>query len=285
MPIAHQILTGSAEFQSPWEAVGLDEAVIRSAARNHFKFEIQVASELYWNGKQNDYDLSKDFGSLRAPYDNCWLEWSWPSVMIIEGKESPAPQALNCAAITEVADADSGPVLMTHLLMQTPGHPITVTGIADQVDTDKQGSVLKRRWVYPKHIPKAQVDQMSMAVGCELNVLYLAFNLINCRNVSTARAGDIKVRRSGSAKRKREPRLDYHTILLPGMVRGPAGASLTSGSDAVMPLHRVRGHFKTFTEAAPLMGKHTGTYWWGWQVRGNKKNGVIVSDYKVGEPA
>ena len=45
----------------------------------------------------------------------------------------------------------------------------------------------------------------------------------------------------------------------------------------------LRGHFKTFTEDAPLFGKVVGTFWWGWQVRGTAKNGVIVSDYKIGD--
>ncbi len=30
------------------------------------------------------------------------------------------------------------------------------------------------------------------------------------------------------------------------------------------------------------MGRHVGTYWWGWQVRGNPNNGVTITDYRVG---
>lgn len=40
-----------------------------------------------------------------------------------------------------------------------------------------------------------------------------------------------------------------------------------------------RGRFKTFTEDAPLLGKHMGTYWWGWQVRGQEGSGVMEKTY------
>lgn len=50
-----------------------------------------------------------------------------------------------------------------------------------------------------------------------------------------------------------------------------------------MALHRVRGHFKTFTADRPLLGQHVGTYWWGWQIRGKAENGINVSDYRLAE--
>lgn len=30
-----------------------------------------------------------------------------------------------------------------------------------------------------------------------------------------------------------------------------------------------------------LMGRHVGTYWWGWQIRGNAEKGMVVSDYSL----
>lgn len=49
-------------------------------------------------------------------------------------------------------------------------------------------------------------------------------------------------------------------------------------------LHICRGHFKTFTADAPLLGKATGTYWWSPQVRGKRDQGVITKDYAVSPP-
>ena len=75
--------------------------------------------------------------------------------------------------------------------------------------------------------------------------------------------------------RKREIR--YNTIILPGGGTESDG----KGGHRATALHRVRGHFKTFTKDRPLLGKHVGTYWWGWQVRGSAKHGTVVSDYEL----
>ena len=50
-------------------------------------------------------------------------------------------------------------------------------------------------------------------------------------------------------------------------------------------LHLCRGHFKTFTEDAPLFGRHSGTFWWTQQVRGVKESGTILKDYRVSAPS
>lgn len=49
-------------------------------------------------------------------------------------------------------------------------------------------------------------------------------------------------------------------------------------------LHICRGHFKTFTPDAPLLGRHVGTYWWGPQVRGSQERGTLLKDYRVNAP-
>ncbi|NKU46751.1 hypothetical protein GS942_17055 [Rhodococcus hoagii] len=109
-----------------------------------------------------------------------------------------------------------------------------------------------------------------------------AIGLMNCRNVDIEQV-ERPSRKLKKQRRSRPPKLDYHTITLPGS-RSGTGETSGGGQDA-RPQHKVRGHFKTYSEDAPLLGKHVGTYWWGWQVRGNKKNGITVTDYKLGSIA
>lgn len=45
--------------------------------------------------------------------------------------------------------------------------------------------------------------------------------------------------------------------------------------------HMVRGHLKTYTEEAPLFGRHVGTWYWPPHVRGSETDGQIVKDYRV----
>lgn len=45
-----------------------------------------------------------------------------------------------------------------------------------------------------------------------------------------------------------------------------------------LPYHLCRGHFKTFTEAAPLLGRFSGTFWWEPHWRGSEHMGVVLHD-------
>lgn len=46
-------------------------------------------------------------------------------------------------------------------------------------------------------------------------------------------------------------------------------------------LHICRGHFKTFSPDAPLLGRAVGTFWWGPQIRGSREEGIVLKDYRV----
>lgn len=101
--------------------------------------------------------------------------------------------------------------------------------------------------------------------------------LSNCKNV-TVQTHQTAPRGGRKSKRVR-PTVEYRTINLPSAL-GCSLAAGSSGDGADVRLHTVRGHFKTFTAESPLLGKHTGTYWWGWQSRGSAEHGEIVSTYK-----
>lgn len=114
------------------------------------------------------------------------------------------------------------------------------------------------------------------AVAIELvNRVLFALALVNCRNVSlrerkaprgAAGAGPV-----GAA---------FHEVVIDGSARGSNTAGADSDKETVRR-HLARGHFKTFTEDAPLLGKHVGTYWWGWQLRGQEGRGVIEKTYTL----
>jgi hypothetical protein len=110
----------------------------------------------------------------------------------------------------------------------------------------------------------------------------MALSLLNCRNVKTEALGKITARRSGTQKRRgvKPFEVRYNTIKLPGGGSERVGRG-SKAHDRATALHRVRGHTKTFTAEAPLMGKHVGTYWWGWQLRGNPEHGIVESDYQM----
>jgi hypothetical protein len=140
------------------------------------------------------------------------------------------------------------------------------------------------RYVKPGVDPQLVIEELKPVARSSARVCMTALGIIGCRNVETKELGKITMRRSGAEKRQGVPpkEIRYQTIILPGGGSRQAGKGRGKHHRA-SPLHRVRGHTKTYTAEAPLMGRHVGTYWWGWQIRGNADNGEIISDYKLAE--
>lgn len=290
MPIAHRVL--ATEFADPLGSAIKAQVVIDSI-RSAIQFNVQVASELYWQGKQNDYSLESDFaGTLKLPYPSVWMEWNIPRDIVIEGRrgESPHGNSYGCL-LSDCANLPGGSQaagIQALLLIADPNpvQPVRIVPVMSQFQVDQEGNYVKDSIVatYDKMYAQDQAEAKQVVgfVQAHLNVAYIALNLINCKNVTTRKAGDIGLGRSGAAKRRGDPRIEYHTIVLPGMkYETDRQRRHRKPTQDLMAVHRVRGHFKTFTADAPLLGQHVGTYWWGWQVRGSTKNGMVVTDYDV----
>lgn len=296
MPIVHRAL--STGHIDTLESTSVNLAAVLEGLRSAVHFNVQVASELYWQGKQNDYSLDSDFGSFRLPYPTMWLEWEIPRMVTVQGKsrEMPRRTLVGCLLThgytgrsgTEVrfgsGDDPSGIQALICVADPDPATPVRFIPAMSQFRITPEGAYVDGSLltVYDKSFSESKAREMAEMIQTHQHVAYLALTLIHCRNVTTRKAGDIGLRRSGAEKRRGAPRIEYHTIVLPGMpVEREKDRRARKPTRDLMAVHRVRGHFKTFTADAPLLGQHVGTYWWGWQVRGSTKNGMVVSDYEM----
>ncbi len=102
---------------------------------------------------------------------------------------------------------------------------------------------------------------------------------INCKNIDLELEPE---RHTTKAKRRKygDPVRYYHIKLPLAPGRRSDGRRNVDDGGAV-PIHIVRGHFKTYTDENPLFGKVTGTWWWGHHARCDEKNGVSIHDYEV----
>lgn len=108
------------------------------------------------------------------------------------------------------------------------------------------------------------------------NRVFFALALMNCRNVSLRERGAGRATKGSLASGDA-----FHEVIIDGNVRRSSGAPGEQVEEGTVRRHLARGHFKTFTEDAPLLGKHIGTYWWGWQVRGQESQGQIEKTYTL----
>lgn len=158
--------------------------------------------------------------------------------------------------------------------------PLTADGRLQPGDEEGRGAI----FVEPLD-PDLVPDEIFLQFGDSLTQLVgpalLTISFMHCRNVDV-RPVDPPAKLSRKAERRRgRPLSRYYVLEIEPMRRvleleGGAG---TQGLRSA--LHICRGHFKTYTDTAPLFGKLTGTYWWESFVRGSPEEGLVEKDYRL----
>ncbi len=242
-----------------------------------------------WAGDLGDSEVADTkvdthrYGPQMPPFDDMWLEF-----------ESIAPMAPSLAGRLRSHELNVGGsqyiqrdvefwVMAERKLIKTAFEAAFYVSRENpdrtpNADVWMTSNGVRRKLTADEKLPFPR-DQLQREIALNLmRVTMTAIGLMNCKNVVVLRERPAGSRSSRKNVRK-AARLDYHTIRLPGSAS--SGRALGESSYGPVAQHRVRGHFKTFTADAPLMGKHVGTYWWGWQVRGKSASGTIVSDYNL----
>jgi hypothetical protein len=113
----------------------------------------------------------------------------------------------------------------------------------------------------------------------------LTLSFLHCKNVSIHNITPPKKLSRKHQKKRGRGLVRYHILDIDPMRKLLERYRTGSQLSFRKALHICRGHFKTFTSDAPLLGRHTGTYWWAPHVRGDKSTGVILKDYRVNAPS
>lgn len=117
----------------------------------------------------------------------------------------------------------------------------------------------------------------------ELSILNMALRLLCCKNIITE---DIQPTRKVRRKKRMfdipdKRRFTYKVLNIEVPKTRKKTNKTYEPSGAHNRVHFCRGHFKTYTEDAPLFGKYTGTYWWEPTVRGTSDMGPAFKTYSV----
>lgn len=286
MPLARRALTGE-----PARVVGdvdldgtcFDTDIMRQAVSENPLFNIQLAHDLCARKE----GFAKQREVLKPPYPMMWMEWN----SLTQVRETPRELNVGCLVVDtdptylkdgvpdDLNDLAGKVLTMFYLGLPDGGWLNLASGYV--LELDDYGRFIQEQLLFsPDSYPKGLQGDHETLMFNYLVTVGVALSLINCKNVSTAATGKLSIGRSGRQKRNgASPKsVQYHTIVLPGGGTESDG----KGGHRATALHRVRGHFKTFTAERPLLGQHVGTYWWGWQVRGDANNGIVISDYQLG---
>lgn len=263
-------------------------------------------ARMYWQSEQIAWDSTSDFGPLRPPFDYMWIEGRVPADVFAGGgwqhiAESermtngsivtvqPAAGQHEWEHFTGYTPTDGLIVSMAHF-SALPDGPVMAMPCGSRLHISEDGDYIGRVIITPEserwdliatRISKAAMDAMIASEGMAAHVAMLAISLMNCKNVQLEDHEPSAKVSKRHKDRTGVPLVRYTTIALP-KPSGPSKAEMTSAVGEPQPWHLVRGHFKTYTQDAPLFGSRVGTWWWGWQTRGSAKNGLVVKDYEVG---
>jgi hypothetical protein len=158
--------------------------------------------------------------------------------------------------------------------------PLTTDGRLEPGDEEGRGSIFVKPLdpdVVPDEIFLEFGDSLTRLLGPAL----LTISFMHCRNVDV-RAVDPPAKLSRKAERRRgRPLSRYYVLEIEPMRRilEREGGAGTQGLRRA--LHICRGHFKSYTDTAPLFGKLTGTYWWESFARGSPEAGHVEKDYRI----
>lgn len=174
------------------------------------------------------------------------------------------------------------------LLYRSGGRP-ALLGVYYQPTTDSGAPIFDGRHPLRRSVSMASTKNPKEAASALtsgmyfLLQLYLAISFMHCKNVEHREEVPSYLERTAWKKKHRRRLVRYHVLDIDPMrkVLDDDGGARTHGIGRA--LHICRGHFATYTEDAPLFGRHTGTFWKPQHVRGSAKSGVVVKDYRLSE--
>lgn len=275
------------------------------AAIGNVRVVADDVTRMYWQSLQIDWDFRSDFGPLRPPFDLMWIEGRIPLKLYSDGRwhTTPSRQQVTNGSFVWVEPADgTAPdsitpdvgafdgglvVCMTHFMSFRDGVVVRMP-CGSRIHISEDGKYLDRIVTTPPEwgqTPDLDVDGRAMHVRSEAMSAHqtmLAISLMNCKNVTLVDETPPSKVSAKHQARTGVPLTRYTRIVLPSASHAATTKKeAQDAAGAVQPWHLVRGHFKTYTEDAPLFGSKTGTWWWGWQARGSKKAGVHLPTYDV----
>ncbi len=124
-------------------------------------------------------------------------------------------------------------------------------------------------------------DDVLQMYGTDVTAVDLFLKLLHCKNISPEPIKPSYNLNKKRRKAKKHPIYSYNIlkVKLPNVGgKDKSGDAADIGSKR---LHLSRAHYKDFSRGKGLFGKYKGVYLWPATVRGNKKKGVVMKDYKV----
>lgn len=129
--------------------------------------------------------------------------------------------------------------------------------------------------------------RVSSMIGDEgLFPAFLAVAFLHCKGVVTYQNDQQLTRqyRRDLVRRGERPPVRYSTLAIEPMKNVLRNEGGVQHHGLAKALHICRGHFRTYTAAAPMLGHYVGTVWVPSHVRGRDEDHVVEKTYEINTP-
>lgn len=227
------------------------------------------------------YQAAKDFPNAAPPFDATWVEWSVKPAFADAIRFS---EVRRCGTLTLLERSEDSFSLQTYGVLETVVDRVPAISVFPgraRYVLDAFGNVTDHGVIMPFDRSKTGGMVPEAIDGLMIPTL-LTFSLLNCRNVTTqAQCPHKKEVRKWIRSGHKGPLCRYHTLNISTMARALRDEGGIEQNGPAKALHICRGHFKDYSKNG-LFGKYKGMYYFGPTVRGSKKGGMVLKDYKVG---
>ena len=253
------------------------------------------------------------------PYPNLWMEWSFPSSNIALGSSQRIDTVSKLGAHVLYERTGDGWAVFPLFYFKQSHTKCFQIGTMFRLLLDAQGVVVDRTFIHlspsgseakdtiwvtdqalvtrfmndiisgenrtPPNLPRIKENNHILKAWSQASMATTAFlyyrfvtGLLHVKNIEIVDSLGYKKK---SGRRRRKKGLRHYTLRIRPGNRSRRSASDSQSTGDKNSFHFARGHFKTYTEDAPLLGKHVGTYWWEAHTRGSRSRGSITKDYEV----
>lgn len=244
-----------------------------SLAPPYDKFFVEFRMPLFDEARERYHILAMPYAgvhitALRYPegvmakFAGDLYEWSYEMIAFLENQNTG-----------EIDNLGAG-----YVLLDTNGQALEFTTEAGETGYCRFTWGIKYRDPKTGAPPSRDRDILPQTI---LDAALYTVGMLHCRNIGTTIVDPRRAEAKKMLKHYGVPMTRYHILKVTGKGSG-AGAEIGAPTGQHRPLHWCRGHFKHYTEEAPLMGKFSGTYYFGAHVRGRASAGAVVKDYEVG---
>lgn len=211
------------------------------------------------------------------PFKHCWFEFRGAREGFDYGILASNTEDLECLRIAVFVKTKTSPMFLFYEVTPTSDGRVGFVTSMGKEDTfwSKYFPVID---IDPEHI---DLDpSMRQSYWIPLYTFAYALMFLGCKNVvSVAHVMDSKLIRA-SVRRGKVFTVKHYTLAIDVMKKVLRSEGEVETKGLLHAFHVCRGHFKTYTQEKPLMGKVAGTFFWHAHAKGSKSAGVVHKDYE-----